>query len=756
MFIGFWKDMPNYSNVTKFYELMHSNPSETAIRVFFYEPDSEQADNSVIIGLIKDAVEVNNLSLLRALAKALLCIPIETRLTLYKRINYPFKVPLLMDLIIHNASCECFQILLTVIPEGYRLELINQIHNDGMGHGVLYLARSRGCINQFIELLSSLKVDERITALLTTIPNEKLFDTLVCEVDHHKDPKKATALTKIWPLLPKNRMDLLLNGDLLTRPTKASIFRLLKPEGPFFSTLSLSDLSTLTYHPFCPTYIETPADSQAKKLARIELNSWEHRAVYANLAQVKSCTTNNAKTLTSNEINTITQANLPISYDYINLLIYFLAMHAGYEDKAEVDLCFVDSPMRFGTQTALNLLRQSEISFDALVLENQAFIKFIDALPSYTPSCPLIVNLASIGQDCYATFSIRKEPVGLNDLSFLNITLYDNQQNTDFEVLYSLQRLMTRMFVSTKYTLKFDIQTTPVNNNADSLIYAANSFLSVCMGDAYKLVLDPEIIKIIKKQIAEFLSPDSCKTAQTTVVHTAPADTGTEKSNIDTTNSSTDNGVVYTTTPDTRVEDAYSEIKDATMRAKKNSSYLKSETQDRLNLELDLISSIPVTVATSLPPPVLNAPPTDAQIRLVIEQLSQVKLHADKLHFKSYKESELLTDVFDNVQLGFNKFISHQIGKAEFRIICEENISPALKVFGYSTNLDSICKKILYNLALAIVGLGIGFVIAGLYNLYQTNGRNFFFSYNSQTVDKLVELQKFIDEAVPPPEMLTF
>lgn len=59
-------------------------------------------------------------------------------------------------------------------------------------------------------------------------------------------------------------------------------------------------------------------------------------------------------------------------------------------------------------------------------------------------------------------------------------------------------------------------------------------------------------------------------------------------------------------------------------------------------------------------------------------------------------------------------------------------------------------KKILINLALAIVGLGIGFIPLGLINLAATHGKHFFFHPKTDSAAKLDALEQSAEECCKP------
>jgi hypothetical protein len=58
-------------------------------------------------------------------------------------------------------------------------------------------------------------------------------------------------------------------------------------------------------------------------------------------------------------------------------------------------------------------------------------------------------------------------------------------------------------------------------------------------------------------------------------------------------------------------------------------------------------------------------------------------------------------------------------------------------------------KQALFNLGLALLGLGIGYVVAGFVNLAVTGGKHFFFRCNTDSVNKIAEMENIIEQVAP-------
>lgn len=93
----------------------------------------------------------------------------------------------------------------------------------------------------------------------------------------------------------------------------------------------------------------------------------------------------------------------------------------------------------------------------------------------------------------------------------------------------------------------------------------------------------------------------------------------------------------------------------------------------------------------------------------------------------------------------FEHYSKNEISPEDFKERCEEALSEARK----ELETHRGWKKVLANVGLAVFGLVGLYLVAGLANLAITGGKHFFFQFNTDSANKINELEKTVDELVP-------
>ncbi|KTC84997.1 hypothetical protein [Legionella brunensis] len=115
---------------------------------------------------------------------------------------------------------------------------------------------------------------------------------------------------------------------------------------------------------------------------------------------------------------------------------------------------------------------------------------------------------------------------------------------------------------------------------------------------------------------------------------------------------------------------------------------------------------------------------------------------AGRGHVKAAKEAFKL---YERLNTGFKEYSLNPMATKAFRDVCDE----AMRVARIELERHRGWKEILGNLGLAIAGLGIGYVVAGVANLVKTSGKHFFFSFNTDSANKLNDLHDTIKQMAP-------
>lgn len=137
----------------------------------------------------------------------------------------------------------------------------------------------------------------------------------------------------------------------------------------------------------------------------------------------------------------------------------------------------------------------------------------------------------------------------------------------------------------------------------------------------------------------------------------------------------------------------------------------------------------------------------DAQLKFRA-QLEVIKDKAVSLIERGHEmAAQAANALYFTLDAASTKYFDNIITKDSFKEVCDE----AMKTAHLELDIHRGWKQVLGNLALAIAGLGVGYVIAGLINQAVT-GRFLFFKTDSE--HKLNDLQHSIDVVMAPQHKL--
>ncbi|KTC83658.1 hypothetical protein [Legionella cincinnatiensis] len=125
------------------------------------------------------------------------------------------------------------------------------------------------------------------------------------------------------------------------------------------------------------------------------------------------------------------------------------------------------------------------------------------------------------------------------------------------------------------------------------------------------------------------------------------------------------------------------------------------------------------------------------------EQLEVIEKKAAELRAANHiKAAETAEKLHEQLYKGSVQYFNNRINDKQFSILCHQAIEKARP----ELETHRGWKQILGNLALAIIGLGIGYVAAGLINLAFT--KHFLF-FNTDSGKKLNDMEKVVNQTVP-------
>ncbi|QEY52381.1 hypothetical protein [Legionella longbeachae] len=150
----------------------------------------------------------------------------------------------------------------------------------------------------------------------------------------------------------------------------------------------------------------------------------------------------------------------------------------------------------------------------------------------------------------------------------------------------------------------------------------------------------------------------------------------------------------------------------------------------------------PVTQATDEELSLIDIEFTPRMVRFY-EQLEIIEKKAAELRAAGYlKAAEKAEELHKQLYKGSVQYFNDRIDNEKFSILCHK----AIKAARPELETHRGWKQVFGNLALAIVGVGIGYVAAGLINLAFTGH---FLFFNTDSANKLNEMEKVVNQIVP-------
>lgn len=128
-------------------------------------------------------------------------------------------------------------------------------------------------------------------------------------------------------------------------------------------------------------------------------------------------------------------------------------------------------------------------------------------------------------------------------------------------------------------------------------------------------------------------------------------------------------------------------------------------------------------------------------------ELANIKSKADEFTLKAIKDPQnyalaasASTRLYLQLKEASEVYFKNKTPEAydTFKHTCEFEIAEARKVL---ENHREVWKPIMINIGAAIIGLGILYLLAASYNYYRTEGRNFFFTFDTDSKGKLDNLE---------------
>ncbi|WED42948.1 hypothetical protein [Legionella cardiaca] len=163
--------------------------------------------------------------------------------------------------------------------------------------------------------------------------------------------------------------------------------------------------------------------------------------------------------------------------------------------------------------------------------------------------------------------------------------------------------------------------------------------------------------------------------------------------------------------------------------------YLK-ESQPPKELE-NLVESPSIDASTAI-----NAEAITTFTKQLAELAEKAAILAADNHINAAKRAFALYELLDT---SFEKYQKGNMTKEVFRETCATEMRIAHKELENHRGW----KQVLLNLGLALASLGIGYIAACTANLVRTNGKHFFFRCNTDSINKLIELDKTINQVAP-------
>lgn len=120
--------------------------------------------------------------------------------------------------------------------------------------------------------------------------------------------------------------------------------------------------------------------------------------------------------------------------------------------------------------------------------------------------------------------------------------------------------------------------------------------------------------------------------------------------------------------------------------------------------------------------------------------LNTLDLKSKELQTRGFKTAaEKATQMHQNIKDSWLRYLNEDITGQQFKQQYTDSIHPKDRAI---LEEHRGWGKVLLNLGLAIAGLGVGYIVAGLVNLYVTNGQHFFFRANTATIDDVNHLEQ--------------
>lgn len=128
------------------------------------------------------------------------------------------------------------------------------------------------------------------------------------------------------------------------------------------------------------------------------------------------------------------------------------------------------------------------------------------------------------------------------------------------------------------------------------------------------------------------------------------------------------------------------------------------------------------------------------------EQLKSIHRKALKLQDDGHAlAAQAAFGLHRNLDTAFVGYVNQQVSPAEFKKSCNDSIVAARPILEQHRGW----KEILYNIALAIAGLVVGYVAAGFYNLITTRGQHFFFKCRTDSAKQIDTMENIVEQVVP-------
>jgi hypothetical protein len=166
----------------------------------------------------------------------------------------------------------------------------------------------------------------------------------------------------------------------------------------------------------------------------------------------------------------------------------------------------------------------------------------------------------------------------------------------------------------------------------------------------------------------------------------------------------------------------------------------------------DLFPKLNVDQQTMILEETINQDPTKNNILKSLKNIAAKSDELRKRNYYTYEEHNLYSNhylpaktLYANISIALIRYCDNQITSDEFKKTCTTHIQEARPILEQHRDW----KKILFNLALAIAGVGVVYLVAGLINLGLTKGKHFFFTIDTDSAKRINVLEQAINEPVP-------